>query len=98
MRTIRGWRKGRARLEQWRRNLTTVSVTLKSPRAIDVTPVDFISGEPLAGRGQAKKKFTGKLIHFTPDDATVRRPSGALLVIDTYEIASLAAGGTRILP
>lgn len=98
MKTIRGWRNARATLERWRRNLTTVSVTLRNPRVIDALSVDFITGEPLERRGAAKKRFSGKLIYFTADDAIVRRPPGALLVIDTYEIEWLAARGTRVIP
>lgn len=98
MRTIRGWRQARSQLERWRKNLSTITVALKSPRVIDVVPVDFITGESIERLGQEKKKFTGKLIYFTADDAIVRRPSGALLVIDTYEIELLAAGGTRVIP
>lgn len=98
MRVIRGWQRGRPYLERWRKNLTTVHVALQNPRVIDVNPIDFITSEPAARSGEAKKKFAGKLIYFTPADALVRRPSGALLVIDTYEIESLAAGGTRVVP
>ena len=98
MRTIHGWRKARAVLERWRRNLATVRVALKNPRVIDIVPVDFTTVERVERRGRARRRFAGKLVYFTAADATVRRPSGALLVIDTYEIASLAAGKTRIIP
>ena len=37
-------------------------------------------------------KFRGQLIFFTKDDVTIRRPSGAILVIDNYEIAALSDG------
>lgn len=98
MKTIRGWRNARATLERWRRTLVSVSVRLRTPRVIDALSVDFITGEPVEHRGDAKKKFSGKLIYFTADDVVVRRPSGALLVIDTYEIEWLAARGTRVIP
>jgi len=35
------------------------------------------------------------LIFFTKDDVTVRRPPGAILVIDSYEIAAISDGKTR---
>jgi len=98
MRTIHGWKKARPALEAWRKKLASVQVVLKQPRAIDIVPVDFISGEPVVREGQAKKKFRGQLIYFTADDATLRRPSGALLVVDTYELESLSDGKTRVLP
>jgi hypothetical protein len=98
MRTVHGWRKARGQLERWRKDLTTVSVVLKTPRVIDINPVNFITGEPVEQLGKAQKKFSGKLIHFTADDAILRRPSGALLVVDTYEMESLTAAGARVIP
>lgn len=98
MRTVKGWVKARRVLEEWRRNLTDLQVVLRSPRAIDITPVDFVAGEPVAAKDIPRKKFKAKLIFFTRDDATVRRPSGALLVIDTYELESLADRKTRVEP
>jgi len=35
------------------------------------------------------------LIYFTEDDVTIRRSSGAILVIDSYEIATISDGKTR---
>ena len=98
MRTVQGWRKAAAVLERWRRNLVTVAVRLKRPRVIDIAPVDYVSGEPLSPEGIPKQRFKGKLVFFTPDDVTLRRPSGALLVIDTYELESLSDGKTRVVP
>lgn len=98
MRTVEGWRKARPILEGWRKKLTSLQVRLKRPRVIDIVPVDFITGEAMVREGQAKKKFKAELIYFTKDDATARRSSGALLVIDTYELDSLSDGKTRVLP
>ena len=98
MRTVHGWKKARPVLEAWRKKLASLQVALQQPRAIDIVPVDFISGEPVARQGPPKKKFRAQLIYLTGDDATMRRPSGALLVIDTYELESLSDGKTRILP
>lgn len=98
MRTIRGWKKARGKLETWRRTLARVQVTLKRPRVIDAVAVDFITGEPVERLGEPKKKFTAQLVYFTGVDATFRRPRGALLVVDTYELEALSDGKTRFLP
>ncbi len=75
-----------------------MQVELKRPRAIDVVPIDFLRGEPAEQPGQAQQKFRGQLIYFTAADVTIRRPSGAILVIDNYEITALSAGNSRIEP
>lgn len=98
MRTIKGWAKARKTLEHWRRELTDVQVALKRPRVIEMIPVDFTTGEPVFRKGAPRKSFKGKLIFVTEDDVTLRRPSGALLVIDTYELASLSDRRTRVVP
>jgi hypothetical protein len=91
-------------LERWRRNLTNLSVELKRPRVIDVVPIDFLRGEPAVPGGPAERegrptrKFRGRLIFFTHSDITIRRPSGAILVIDTYEVVAIADGNTRFEP
>ncbi len=96
--TIRSWAQARALLERWRRNLTNVNVELKRPRAIDAVPIDFLRGEPAGRAGPAKHKFRGRLIYFTAADVTIRRPSGAILVVDHYEIAALSDGKARLAP
>jgi hypothetical protein len=98
VRTVQGWRKAAATLERWRRNLTRVEVRLKRPRVIDIVPVDYLSGEPSSREGIPQQRFQGKLVFFTKDDATLRRPAGALLIIDTYEVESLTDGKTRVVP
>lgn len=98
MRTVEGWKKARPVLEAWRQKLTDVRVLLKNPRAVDITPIDFATGEPVAAHQALKKKFKAKLIFFTKDDATLRRPSGAVLMLDTYELESLTDGKTCVLP
>lgn len=98
MRTLKGWRQTKSQLERWRRSLTRLRVTLKRARPVDATAVDLASGEPFAPGGLPRARFTAQLIYFTSADLTLRRPSGALLVIDTYELDTLTDGKTRILP
>ena len=95
---IRSWTRGRTLLERWRRNLTNVQVELKRPRVIDVVPIDFLRGEPVERQGTPKQKFRGRVIYFTSADVTLRRPSGAVLVIDNYEITALSDGSAQIEP
>ncbi len=89
---------GRPLLERWRRNCSRIQVELKRPRAIDVVPIDFLRGEPAEHAGPARRKFEGRLIYYTSADVTIRRPSGAILVADHYEIAALSDGKTRLEP
>ena len=42
--------------------------------------------------------FRGQLIYFTNADLTLRRPSGAILVIDRYEVEAISDGKTRLEP
>jgi hypothetical protein len=102
---IRAWRDLRPLLDRWRRSAASLHVELRRPRAIDVVPIDFVQGELLPGPSQPSAKsaapttrFTGRLIFATRDDITFRRPSGAILVIDNYEIASLSDGHTLFQP
>jgi len=97
-RTIRSWKQANPLLERWRKNLTTVAVELKQPRVIDVVPIDFLRGEPVVRAGQPKQTFQGKLIYFTNADVTLRRPSGAILVVDNYEIVAISNKKTRFEP
>ena len=105
-RPIHTWRALRPLLERWRRDGATLHVELRRPRAIDVVPIDFISGELIPGvaqksssrAGKVSTKFTGRLIFATHEDITIRRPSGAILVIDNYEVASLSDGRTLFQP
>jgi hypothetical protein len=80
--TIRSWKQAKALLEQWRRDLANVNVKLKRPRVIDVVPFDFVSGEPVEREGTSTNRFRGQVVYFTNADVTVRRPTGAILVID----------------
>jgi hypothetical protein len=98
MRTVKDWKKARRSLESWRRRLTRLSVRLKRPRVIDVVPVDFITGEPVERLGEPRQAFSGQLVYFTGADATFRRPRGAILVVDTYELESISDGRTRVEP
>ncbi len=41
------------------------------------------------------RRFRGQVIYITSADVTLRRPSGAILVIDNYEIACMSDGNTR---
>ena len=97
-RTIRTWKKAQALLERWRRNLASVQVELKQPRVIDVVPIDFVSGEPVERKGTPTHKFGGQLIYFTNADVTIRRPSGAILVVDRYEVVTISDGKTCFEP
>ena len=96
--TVHGWREAGALLERWRKGLTTLTVELKQPRVIDVVPIDFVSGEPIEREGKPTKSFRGQLIFFTNADLTIRRPSGAILVIDRYEVVAISDGKTRFEP
>jgi len=95
---IQTWKRAKSLLERWRRNLTPLAVELKQPRVIDVVPIDFVSGEPVERRGKPTKRFRGELIHFTNADMTVRRSSGAILVIDRYEVVAISDGKRRFEP
>lgn len=96
----RGRQAGRGLLERWRRSRANVTVELTRPRVIDVVPIDFLRGEPSqpATAQEPTRKFRARLIYFTADDVTFRRPSGAILVVDNYEITSLSDGKHRFEP
>ena len=83
---------------RWRKDLKMLTVELKQPRVIDVVPIDFVSGEPVERKGTPTQKFQGQLIYFTSDDVTIRRPSGALLVVDNYGLVAISDGKTRFEP
>jgi quercetin dioxygenase-like cupin family protein len=93
---IHSWKHAQSALERWRRNLATLHFELKQPRVIHVLPIDFIGGEPAEREGKPTRRFWGQLIYFTKDDATIRRPSGAIFVVDSYEVASLSDRKTRL--
>ncbi len=97
-RTVRGWREARTLLERWRKDLKTLTVELKQPRVIDLVPIDFVSGEPVEREGKPTKSLRGQLIYFTNADLTIRQPSGAILVIDRYEVVAISDGKTRFAP
>ena len=67
-------------------------------RVIDAVLIDFVSGEPVERGGTPTTTFRGRLIYFTNSDLTIRRPSGAILVVDRYEIMSVTDGKTRLEP
>ena len=96
--TIHSWKDARPLLEQWREDLRTLTVELKRPRVIDTVPIDFVSGEPVEREGRPTTTFRGQLIYFTNADLTIRRPSGAILVIDRYEIITISDGKKRLEP
>ena len=96
--TIQSWKAVKPVLERWRKNLANIQLELNQPRVIDVVPIDFVSGEQLQRRGTPTKKFSGRLIYFTNADVTIRRPSGAILVVDNYEIVAISDGKTRFQP
>jgi hypothetical protein len=94
-RVVRNWREARALLERWRKNLINVEVELKQPRVTDVVPVDLLREEAVESEREPKQKFRGQVIYFTRADVTIRRPSGAILVIDTYELVAISDAKTR---
>jgi len=98
LRVIKSRKQARVLLEQWRRKLIQVQVELKRPRVFDVTPIDFVKGEPVERAGPPEQRFRGQLIYFTSADVTIRRPPGAILVIDNYEIVAVSDGKTRFEP
>ena len=95
---IHSWRGARPLLEQWREDLRTLTVELRQPRVIDAAPIDFVSGEPVESEGKPTTTFRGQLIYFTNADVTIRRPSGAILVIDRCEIITISDGKKRLEP
>jgi len=97
-RIVHTWKQAQVLLERWRKNLTNVLVELKQPRVIDVAPIDFVSGEPVEHKGTPTKRFRGQLIDFTNADVTIHRPSGAILVVDDYQIVAISDGKTRMEP
>ncbi len=74
---------------------STLHVELKRPRVIDVVPVDFLRDELPERKGRPTQKFSGQLTFSLKDDVTIRRPSRAILVIDSYEIAVISDGKNR---
>jgi hypothetical protein len=95
---IQSWKGAKPLLERWRKNLVNVQVELKQPRVIDVAPIDFVSGDSTEREGIPRKRFRRQLIYITNDDVTIRRPSGAVLVIDNYEVVAISEGKTRLEP
>ena len=95
---IQNWKRARPLLERWRKSLTTVAVELKQPRVIDDVPIEFVGGEPVERKEKPTQIFRGQLIYSTNDDVTIRRPSGAILVVDNYEIVVISDGKTRFEP
>ncbi len=96
--TVGSWREAKVLLERWRKDLKTLRVELKQPRVIDVVPIDFVSGEPVEREGKPTKEFRGQLIYISNTDLTMRRASGAILVIDRYEVVAISDGKTRFEP
>ena len=98
IKTIQGWKQARVLLERWRKSLQTVQVELNQPRAIDPVTIDLTRGEPAGRKGKPQQRFQGQLIYFTSADVTIRRPSGAILVIDNYEIVAISGAKMRFEP
>ena len=91
---VNGWKQARPLLEQWRRELSEVDVQLKQPRVVDPLLPDSASGEPIENGG-AVGRFRGEVVYFTDEDAMVRLPSGAMVVLDKNEIAAMSDGKNR---
>jgi hypothetical protein len=92
--TVDGWKEARPLLEQWRRDLAEVDFELKQPRVIEPVLTDSASGESIE-REAPTNRFRGQVVYFTGADVTVRRPSGAMLVIRDDEIAGASDGKIR---
>ena len=95
---IDSWKGAGPLFEQRREEPRTLTVELRQPRVIDTVPIDFVSGEPAEREGKPTAAFRGQLIYFTNADRTLRRPSGAILVIDRYEVKAISDGRTRFEP
>lgn len=85
------WKFERLLLDRWRRELTEVDIELKRPKVVDPLLADSASGEPVDGEGVVKR-FRGQIIYFTDEAVTVRRPCGAILVLDNAEVLDLSDG------
>jgi hypothetical protein len=96
--TVHSWKRAKRLVEGWRRNLASLEVELKRPRVIDMVPIDFVGGEPVEREGKPRSRLWGQLIYYTKDDMTIRRPSGAILVVDTYEIVAISDRKIRFEP
>jgi hypothetical protein len=94
--TVDGWKEAQPLLEQWRRDLVEVDFELKQSRVIDPVSTDSASGEPIEGVVSTANRFRGQVVYFTDADVTVRRPSGAMLVLDKYEIAAVSDRKVRL--
>ena len=55
-RIVHTWKQAQVVVERWRKNLTNVQVELRQPRVIDVSPIDFVSGEPIDRKGTPTKR------------------------------------------
>jgi hypothetical protein len=93
--TVDGWKEARPLLEQWRRDLSEVNFELKQPRIIDPVSIDSASGESIEREGSTANRFRGQVLYITDLDLTVRRPSGAMLIIGNNEIVSVSDGKIR---
>ena len=78
----RRWFAAGNKLNRCSKKLTNLEVELKRPRVIDVVPVEFLRDESPEREGQPTQ--------------TIRRPSGAILIIDNYEIAAISDSKTRL--
>jgi len=75
-----------------------LTLELHQPRVTDTVPIDLMSGEPVERVEKPTAAFRGQLIYFTNADLTIRRPSGAILVMDRYEVVAVSDGKTRLEP
>jgi hypothetical protein len=58
--------------------------------------MEFVSGKPLQPEAEPRRQFRGQVIYMTRADVTVRRRSGAIVVIDQYEIVAISDSKTRL--
>ena len=53
---VHTWKQAQVVVERWRKNLTNVQVELKQPLVINVSLIDFVSGEPIDRKGTRTKR------------------------------------------
>jgi hypothetical protein len=92
---IHSWKSARPLGDRRRKDLKTLTVAHKQPRVIDTVRIDFVSGESIEREGKGNN--IARTAHYERR-ADVRRPSGAILVIDRYEVMSVSDGKTRLEP
>src|ERR1700674_1706627 len=87
---LEGWKEARPLLEQWRRELVEVDFELKQSRVFAAVLTSSAWRETI--EANTAHRIRGQVGSFTDTEVTVRRPSGAMLVLDNNEIAAGSDG------